>query len=336
MKIAVVGATGLVGGVVAKVLEERKFPITDFIPCASIKSAGKEIYFNKQPYKIRTIEQCFEEKPDIALFSAGSTVSMEWSPRFAKGGTIVIDSSSAWRLHEKVPLVVPEINAHILKERDRIIANPDCSTIQLVMAVAALHSSFKINRMVISVYESVTGTGVRAVQQLKNERNGIEGETAYPYPIDLNVIPHGGTFLHSGYTTEEMKLSDETRKILNSNDIKITATVARVPVFGGYSQSVNVEFNENFDLKEVRMLLSGTSGVIFEDDILNSVYPMPIYAEGKDEVFVGRLRRDDTRPNALNMWIVADNLRKGAATNAIQIAEYFVKKFKMEQKKQAV
>ena len=331
MKIAVVGATGLVGRVIAKVLKERNFPVTEFIPVASVKSAGKDFFFNNKAYKIQTLEECLKGKPEIALFSAGTTVSLEWAPKFAKAGTIVIDSSSAWSMHEKIPLVVPEINAHLIKEWDRIIANPNSSSIQLVMALAPLHNMYKIERIVVSSYQSVTGTGVKAVQQLKNERNGIEGETAYPYPIDLNIIPQGGTFLHTGYTTEEMKIVDETRKILYSNPIHITATVVRVPVFGGHSESVNVEFHEDYDMDEIKVALSETPGIMLQDDIMNCVYPMPLYAEGRDEVFVGRLRRDDTRPNTLNMWIVADNLRKGSATNAIQIAEYLLKRNIKEQ-----
>jgi len=336
MKVAVVGATGLVGNIMTKVLEERKFPVTEFLPAASPNSEGKIIMFKGRPYKVMTVEQCCEKKPDIALFSAGSVVSMEWAPKFARAGAVVIDNSSAWRMHEKVPLVVPEINAHLIKERDRIISNPNCSTIQLVVAIAPLHRKYKITRMVVSTYQSVTGTGAKAVQQLKNERAGIEGETAYPYPIDLNVIPHAGTFLHSGYTTEEMKLVNETKKILSDNNILITSTVVRVPVFGGHSESVNLEFAKEFDLEEVKVQLSEAPGVIYEDDIMNSVYPMPLYAEGKDAVFIGRLRRDDTRPSALNMWVVADNLRKGAATNTIQIAEYIVKEFKTELKANTV
>ncbi len=336
MKLAVVGATGLVGNVMIKVLEETHFPVTEFIPVASAKSVGKEVIFNKKTYSVRTLEECIEEKPTIAIFSAGSAVSMEWAPKFARVGTTVIDNSSAWRMHEKVPLVIPEVNAHVIKERDRIIANPNCSTIQMVMALAPLHKKFKINRIVVSTYQSVTGTGVKAVKQLNNERQGIKGETVYPYQIDLNVIPHGGTFLHSGYTTEEIKLVDETRKILNNNDILVTATVVRVPVFGGHSEAVNIEFHENYEIEEVKYILSNTPGIIVQDDILNSVYPVPIQAEGKNEVFVGRLRRDETRPSALNMWIVADNLRKGAATNAVQIAEYLVKTFINEPEKQKV
>ena len=328
MKIAVVGATGLVGNIMIKVLEERKFPVSEFIPVASSKSVGKEIIFNKKSYKIRSIEECLEEKPDIAIFSAGSAASMEWAPKLASIGTTVIDNSSAWRMHENIPLVVPEINAKTITEHTRIIANPNCSTIQMVMAIAPLHKRFKIKRLVISTYQSVTGTGVKAVQQLKNERQGINGEKVYPYPIDLNVIPHGGTFLHTGYTTEEMKLVDETRKILNNKEMLITATVVRVPVLGGHSESVNIEFEDNFDMEEIRTIFSETHGLILQDDILNSVYPMPLFAEGKDEVFVGRLRRDETLPSALNIWIVADNLRKGAATNAVQIAEYILKEFK--------
>lgn len=336
MKVAVIGATGLVGSVMTKVLEERKFPVTEFLPVASPKSEGKDILFKGRLYSLMTPEQCCEKKPDIALFSAGSRVSMEWAPKFARVGSIVIDNSSAWRMHEKVPLVVPEINAHIIKERDRIISNPNCATVQLLMAIAPLHKRYKITRMVVSTYQSVTGTGHKAVQQLMNERAGIQGETVYPHPIDLNVIPHAGTFLHTGYTTEEMKLVEETKKILNDYSIQITATVVRVPVFGGHSESVNIEFAKEFDLDELKMILSEIPGVVLKDDILNSVYPMPLYSEGKDEVFIGRLRRDDTRPSALNMWVVADNLRKGAATNTVQIAEYVIREFKTELKAQTV
>jgi aspartate-semialdehyde dehydrogenase len=334
MKIAVVGATGLVGNVMTKVLEERNFPVAEFIPVASEKSIGKEVLFHKKPHKVVSIEECLEKKPAIAIFSAGSALSMEWAPKFARVGTTVIDNSSAWRMHEKVPLVVPEINAHVIKERDRIIANPNCSTIQMVMALAPLHKRYKICRIVVSTYQSVTGTGVKAVQQLYNERKGIQGETVYPYPIDLNVIPHGGTFLHSGYTTEELKLVDETKKILNNNDILVTATVVRVPVIGGHSEAVNVEFKENYEIEDLKTIFAETPGVTLQDDIMNSVYPVPLNAEGKDDVFVGRLRRDETRPSALNLWVVADNLRKGAATNAVQIAEYIVKEFKMDLVKQ--
>jgi aspartate-semialdehyde dehydrogenase len=336
MKVAVVGATGLVGSIMAKVLEERKFPVSEFLPVASPKSEGNDILFKGRLYKVLSAEECCERKPDIALFSAGSRVSMEWAPKFARVGSIVIDNSSAWRMHEKVPLVVPEINAHIIKARDRIISNPNCATIQLLMAIAPLHRRYKITRMVVSTYQSVTGTGVKAVQQLMNERAGIQGETAYPHQIDLNVIPHAGTFLHSGYTTEEMKLVDETKKILNDYSVQITATVVRVPVFGGHSESVNIEFAKEYDFEDVRLMLSELPGVVYKDDILNAVYPMPLYSEGKDDVFVGRLRRDDTRPSALNMWVVADNLRKGAATNAVQIAEYVIREFKTAMKAESV
>jgi len=328
MKIAVVGATGLVGNIMLKVLEERNFPLTELIPVASTKSVGKDVIYNKKAYKIKSLEECVAAKPEIAIFSAGSEVSLKWAPKFAEVGTTVIDNSSAWRMFKGIPLVVPEINAKTINEQNRIIANPNCSTIQMVMAIAPLHRRFKIKRLVISTYQSVTGTGVKAVQQLKNERQGIKGEKVYPYPIDLNVIPHGGSFLSSGYTTEEMKLVDETRKILNDEGILITATVVRVPVLGGHSEAVNIEFKENFDIEEVKSILSETPGVALTDDVSNYIYPVPLYSEGKDEVFVGRLRRDDTLPSALNMWIVADNLRKGAATNAVQIAEYVLKEFK--------
>jgi aspartate-semialdehyde dehydrogenase len=327
MKVAVVGVTGLVGGIMLKELENLRFPLSSLIPVASAKSVGKTVIFNNKEYKVKSLDECLEEKPRFAIFSAGSAVSTEWVPRFAKQGTVVIDNSSAWRMHDDIPLVVPEINANVIKENDRIIANPNCSTIQMVMALAPLHRKYKINRLVVSTYQSVTGTGVKAVQQLKNERAEIKGEMAYAYPIDMNLIPHGGTFVPSGYTTEEIKLVDETRKILGDNTILVTATVVRVPVTGGHSEAVNAEFAEAFEMDDVHRLLKESPGIVLQDDVVNSVYPMPLFAEGKADVFVGRLRRDETRPNAINMWIVADNLYKGAATNAIQIAEYMVKRF---------
>ncbi|MBL7904183.1 MAG: aspartate-semialdehyde dehydrogenase [Bacteroidales bacterium] len=324
MKVAVVGATGLVGSVMMKVLEEGKYlpliSITDFIPVASEKSAGKEVVFNNRKYKVVTINEAIAMKPDLALFSAGGSVSFEHAPRFAKNGCIVIDNSSAWRMIREIPLVVPEVNGHVLTGSQPIIANPNCSTIQLVMAIAPLHKKYGIRRMVISTYQSVTGTGAKAVQQLENERKGIKGARVYPHPIDLNIFPHGGNFLPGGYTTEEQKLVDETRKIMQAPDIRITATVVRVPVMGGHSESVNIEFEKPFETDEVNKLISTAKGVVLQDDTDKAVYPMPIYAEGRDEVFVGRIRRDDTVENGLNLWVVSDNLRKGAATNAVQIA----------------
>jgi len=326
MKIAVVGATGLIGSKITEVLTERKFPVTEFIPVTNDTSPEEHICFDNKICRVRTLEECIEEKPSIALFSAGTIVSLEWAPKFAKAGITVIDKSSIWRMHGKVPLVVPEVNAHAIKEGSRIIASPNCSVIQLAMVLAPLHYKYKINRIVISTYQSVTGTGLKSIQQLKNERNGITGDMAYPYPIDLNIIPHGGIFLHTGCTTEEIKLVDETRKVFDDESIQITATVVRIPVFGGNSESVNVEFEENFDMENIRLILSESPGILLQDDILNCVYPMPLYAQGKNEIFVGRLRRDDTRHNAVNMWIVTDCLRKGAATNIVQIAEYIVEK----------
>ncbi len=328
MKIAVVGATGLVGNVMMKVLEEGKYipliSISEFIPVASEKSAGKEVVFNNRKYKVLTIDEALKLKPDLALFSAGSDVSFEYAPKFSRIGCMVIDNSSVWRMINEIPLVVPEVNGHVITGSQHIIANPNCSTIQLVMAVAPLHRKYGIKRMVISTYQSVTGTGAKAVQQLENERKGVNGSRVYPHPIDLNIFPHGGTFLPSGYTTEEQKLVDETHKIMQAPEIKITATVVRVPVFGGHSESVNLEFEKPFDLDEVNKILSSTKGVVLQDDTDKAVYPMPVYAEGRDEVFVGRVRRDETVENGINLWIVADNLRKGAATNAVQIASLLV------------
>jgi aspartate-semialdehyde dehydrogenase len=328
MKIAVVGATGLVGNVMMKVLEEGKYipliSISEFIPVASEKSVGKEITFNNRKYKVLSIDEAIKLKPDLALFSAGSNVSFEYAPKFSKIGCMVIDNSSCWRMINEIPLVVPEVNGHVLTGSQHIIANPNCSTIQLVMAIAPLHRKYGIKRMVISTYQSVTGTGAKAVQQLENERKGVNGSRVYPHPIDLNIFPHGGTFLPGGYTTEEQKLVDETHKIMQAPEIKITATVVRVPVFGGHSESVNLEFEKPFDHDDVNKIISSTKGVILQDDTDKAVYPMPVYAEGRDEVFVGRVRRDETVENGLNLWIVADNLRKGAATNAVQIAALLV------------
>lgn len=326
MKIAVVGATGLVGTKMLEVLTERNFPVTELIPVASEKSVGKDISFKGKNYKVHSMEAAIAAKPQIALFSAGGSTSLEWAPKFAEAGITVIDNSSAWRMDETKKLVVPEINAHILTTSDKIIANPNCSTIQMVVALNPLHKKYKIKRVVVSTYQSVTGTGVKAVNQLMNERVGAEGEMAYKYKIDLNVIPQIDVFLDNGYTKEEMKMVKETKKIMGDDSIKVTATTVRIPVMGGHSESVNIEFENEFDLKEVFELLRNTKGVIVQDDIANQVYPMPMNAHNKDEVFVGRIRRDETQPKTLNMWIVADNLRKGAATNAVQIAEYLTEK----------
>lgn len=326
MKIAVVGATGLVGTKMLEVLAERNFPVAELIPVASEKSVGKEISFKGKNFKVHSMEAAIAAKPQIALFSAGGSTSLEWAPKFAEAGITVIDNSSAWRMDETKKLVVPEINAHVLSLSDKIIANPNCSTIQMVVALNPLHKKYKIKRVVVSTYQSVTGTGVKAVNQLMNERVGAEGEMAYKYKIDLNVIPQIDVFLDNGYTKEEMKMVKETKKIMGDDSIKVTATTVRIPVMGGHSESVNIEFENEFDLKEVFELLRNTKGVIVQDDIANQVYPMPMNAHNKDEVFVGRIRRDETQPKTLNMWIVADNLRKGAATNAVQIAEYLVEK----------
>jgi aspartate-semialdehyde dehydrogenase len=324
MKTAVVGATGMVGQAMMKVLEERNFPVSRLIPAASMKSVGREITFKGKPFKVVSVREAVDEKPEFAIFSAGASTSKEWAPLFAKNGTVVIDNSSAWRMHDDVPLIVPEINSHVLKKGDRIIANPNCSTIQMVMALAPLHRRYKIKRLVIATYQSVTGTGVKAVAQLENERRGEKGEMAYPHPIDMNCFPHGGTFQENGYTTEEQKLVDETRKILEDKTIQVTATVVRIPVVGGHSEAVNVEFGEEFNIDDVRSLISGFPGVVVHDDPSSNKYPMPIMSRNRDEVFVGRIRRDLSREKCLNLWIVSDNIRKGAATNAIQIAEYMV------------
>jgi aspartate-semialdehyde dehydrogenase len=325
MKIAVVGATGLVGSVMLKVLEERNFPVTELLPVASEKSVGKELEFKGKKFKVVSIADAIAQKPAIALFSAGGSTSLEWAPKFAEVGTTVIDNSSAWRMDPSKKLIVPEINAHLLTKEDKIIANPNCSTIQMVVVLNPLHKKYKIKRIVVSTYQSVTGTGVKAVNQLMNERKGIKGEMAYPYPIDLNVLPHIDVFLENGYTKEEMKMVNETKKIMGDDSIRVTATAVRIPVMGGHSESVNVEFENDFDLAEVRNILQNAKGVILKDDIKNLQYPMPLIdAHNRDEVFVGRIRRDESQPNTLNMWIVADNLRKGAATNAVQIAEYLI------------
>jgi aspartate-semialdehyde dehydrogenase len=322
MKIAVVGATGLVGTKMLQVLEERNFPVTELIPVASEKSVGKQITFKGKQYKVVSVEDAIKQKPDIAIFSAGGSTSLAQAPLFAEVGTTVIDNSSAWRMDPTKKLVVPEVNAHVLTADDKIIANPNCSTIQLVVALKPLHDKYKIKRVVVSTYQSVTGTGVKAVDQLFNERNGIDGPKAYPYKIDLNAIPQCDVFTENGYTKEEMKLVNETKKIMEDDSIRLTATTVRVPVVGGHSESVNIEFDNDFDIKELRDLLSKSPGIVVIDDIANLKYPMALDAHDKDDVFVGRIRRDETQPNTLNCWIVSDNLRKGAATNAVQIAEY--------------
>jgi aspartate-semialdehyde dehydrogenase len=322
MKLAVVGATGLVGQEILKVLEERNFEFDELLLVASAKSVGQKIEFKGKQYSIISIEDACNQSPEIAIFSAGGTISIEWAPKFAEKGCIVIDNSSAWRMSPEHKLVVPEVNGHILRIDDRIIANPNCSTIQMVMALAPLHVKYKLKRVVVSTYQSVTGTGKDAVQQLMDERNGIEGHKVYPHRIDLNVLPHIDVFTDNHYTKEEMKMVNETKKILSDYSIGVTATTVRLPVMGGHSESVNAEFYNDFDLDEVRKILAETPGVIVEDDPSKNIYPMPLNAQGKDEVFVGRLRRDESQPNTLNMWIVADNLRKGAATNAVQVAEF--------------
>ena len=324
MRVAVVGATGMVGEVMLKVLAERNFPITELYPVASERSIGKEIIFNGDPYKVIGLTQAVSLKPDIAIFSAGGQTSLDWAPKFAEVGTTVIDNSSAWRMDPTKKLVVPEINAGVLSQDDKIIANPNCSTIQLVMALAPLHERYKMKRVVVSTYQSVSGTGVKAVQQLENEVAGVQGEMAYPYPINRNALPHCDVFLENGYTKEEMKLAKEPTKILDDNSFSVTATAVRIPTAGGHSESVNVAFENEFTLEEVRQLLHETPGIVVQDNPETNTYPMPVYAHDKDDVFVGRIRRDETQPKTLNLWIVADNLRKGAATNAIQIAEYLV------------
>ena len=324
MRVAVVGATGMVGEIMLKVLAERNFPVTELIPVASEKSVGKEIEWKGKAYKVVGLQTAIDMKPEIALFSAGGETSLEWAPKFAAAGTTVIDNSSAWRMDETKKLIVPEINASTLTAADKIIANPNCSTIQMVMALAPLHTKYDIKRIVVSTYQSITGTGVKAVRQLENEYAGIQDEMAYKYPIHRNAIPQCDSFEENGYTKEEMKLVRETQKILNDKTIAVTATAIRIPVVGGHSEAVNVQFENDFEVSEVRQILHNTQGVTVQDNIDTYTFPMPIYAEGKDDVFVGRIRRDESQPNTLNMWIVADNLRKGAATNTIQIAEYLV------------
>ena len=325
MKVAVVGATGMVGNVMLQVLREQNFPITELIPVASEKSIGTEIDFGGLKFKVVGMETAIAMRPDIALFSAGGETSLEWAPKFAAVGCTVIDNSSAWRMDATKKLIVPEINGEILTSEDKIIANPNCSTIQLVLALSPLHKAYKVKRVVVSTYQSITGTGVKAMQQMENERNGISGEMAYKYPIDKNCIPQCDSFEENGYTKEEMKLTNETKKILDER-ISVTATAVRVPVVGGHSEAVNIEFEKDFDLSEVRRLLHEQPGIVVKDDNTTYSYPMPKYAQGKDAVFVGRIRRDESQPNTLNMWIVADNLRKGAATNAVQIAKLLVEK----------
>ena len=326
MRVAVVGATGMVGQVILKVFAERNFPVTELIPVASEKSVGKKILFGDREYEVVDLTTAVSKKPDLALFSAGGATSLEWAPRFADAGTTVIDNSSAWRMDPSKKLIVPEINALELTSEDKIIANPNCSTIQMVMALAPLHKKYKIKRVVVSTYQSITGTGVKAVQQLENEYEGKKGEMAYAYPIHRNAIPHCDIFEENGYTKEEMKLSNETKKILKDDTVAVTATAVRIPVVGGHSEAVNVTFENDFEVNEVQKILSKFPGVKVQDNLEVNTYPMPIYAEGKDDVFVGRIRRDFSQPNSLNMWIVADNLRKGAATNAVQIAEYLLRK----------
>ncbi|HNV52576.1 MAG TPA: aspartate-semialdehyde dehydrogenase [Tenuifilaceae bacterium] len=322
MKVALVGATGLVGKVMLRVLEERNFPVTELIPAASEKSVGKTIKFKGKDVAIVSVAEAVKRKPAVAIFSAGSSASKEWAPKFAEVGTTVVDNSSCWRMYPEIPLVVPEVNANVLTPRNKIIANPNCSTIQLVVALNPLHLKYKIKRIVVSTYQSVTGTGVKAVNQLYAERQGVQADMAYPHPIDLNCFPHGGTFLENGYTTEEQKLVDETRKIIGDQNIMVSATVVRIPVVGGHSESVNVEFENEYDLAEAVELLRNSAGITVQDNPAENHYPMPRYSEGKDDVFVGRIRRDISQPKSINFWVVSDNLRKGAATNAIQIAEF--------------
>ena len=322
MKTAVVGATGMVGQTMIKVLEERNFPITQLIPAASERSVGKEVIFKGKAVKVVSVSDAVAARPEFAIFSAGASTSRDWAPEFARNGTVVIDNSSFWRMDKNVPLIVPEINSHVIKKGDRIIANPNCSTIQMVMALAPLHRKYMIKRIVVSTYQSVTGTGVKAVLQMENERKGIKGEMAYAHTIDKNCFPHGGSFQPDGYTTEEQKLIDETRKILEDQSIQVTATVVRIPVVGGHSEAVNIEFEREFDLNDVRKLLGEFPGVVIYDNPSANEYPMPLMAHNRDEVFVGRIRRDLSREKCLNLWIVSDNIRKGAATNAVQIAEF--------------
>jgi len=325
MKLALVGATGMVGEVMLKVLDERNFPIDELLLVASEKSVGKEISFKGKKHKVIGLKEAVAAKPTIAIFSAGGSTSLEWAPKFSEVGTTVIDNSSAWRMEVDKKLIVPEINAHLLTKDDKIIANPNCSTIQLVMALAPLHKKYKMKRVVVSTYQSVSGTGLKAVQQMENEMAGVKGEMAYPYQIHKNALPHCDVFEDNGYTKEEMKLAREPLKILDDRSFSVTATAVRIPTAGGHSEAVNVQFENDFDLGEVRRILHETPGIVVQDNPQTNTYPMPMYAHGKNDVFVGRIRRDETQPNTLNMWIVSDNLRKGAATNAVQIAEYLLK-----------
>ncbi|HLQ99204.1 MAG TPA: aspartate-semialdehyde dehydrogenase [Sphingobacterium sp.] len=325
MKIAVVGATGLVGSEIIKVLEERDFPVTELLPVASARSKGKEVAFKGKKYKIVTLDEAVTLKPDLAIFSAGGSVSKEYAEKFAKAGTKVVDNSSAWRMDPAIKLVVPEVNGNALTKEDEIIANPNCSTTQMVLVLKPLHDRYKIKRVVVSTYQSITGTGVKAVEQMENERAGIKGEMAYPYPIDKNILPHIDDFQENGYTKEEMKMINETKKILDDYSIELTATTVRIPVVGGHAESINIEFEKDFDVDEVRSLLATQEGVVIKDNPTRLEYPMPIDSHGRDEVFVGRIRRDESQANTLNLWVVADNLRKGAATNSVQIAEYLFK-----------
>ncbi len=324
MKVAVVGATGMVGEVMLKVLAERKFPISELLLVASARSVGKQLHYQGAAHTVIGLEDAVAAKPDIAIFSAGGSTSLDWAPKFAEVGTTVVDNSSAWRMDPTKKLIVPEINADELTRDDKIIANPNCSTIQMVMALNPLHKKYQMKRVIVSTYQSVSGTGVKAVQQLENEMAGVQGEMAYPYPINRNALPHCDVFLENGYTKEEMKLAREPQKILDDRTFSVSATAVRIPTAGGHSEAVNVEFHKDFDLTEVRQLLSSTPGVTVQDNPDTNTYPMPIYAHEKDDVFVGRIRRDETQRNTLNLWIVSDNLRKGAATNAVQIAEYLV------------
>lgn len=326
MKLAVVGATGLVGQEILKVLEERSFPFNELYLVASSKSVGQTLTFKGKEYKIKAIDEVCKLAPDVAIFSAGGSTSLEWAPKFAEAGTIVIDNSSAWRMDPTKKLIVPEINGHVLTIDDRVIANPNCSTIQMVLALAPLHVKYRAKRIVVSTYQSVTGTGKDAVRQMMDEREGIDGPKVYPHPIDMNALPHIDSFLDNGYTKEEMKMVNETRKIMGDDTIGVTSTTVRIPSVGGHSEAVNIEFYEDFNISEVRSILASTPGILVQDDPKNNIYPMPILSKGRDEVFVGRIRRDESQPNTLNMWIVADNLRKGAATNAVQIAEFMLEK----------
>lgn len=326
MKLAVVGATGMVGEVMLRVLSERKFPFTDLIPVASERSVGKKIMCGGNSYEVVGLETAVSMEPDVALFSAGGSTSLKWAPKFAEVGTVVIDNSSAWRMDPEKKLIIPEINSEELTSADKIIANPNCSTIQMLVALAPLQKKYGIQRIVVSTYQSITGTGVKAVQQLENEYNDEKGEMAYPYPIHRNAIPHCDVFMDNGYTKEEMKLVNETHKILNDNSIGVSATAIRIPVVGGHSESINVQLKKGFELEDIRKLLQDSSGLVVQDNPETNTYPMPIYAEGKNEVFVGRIRRDESQDRTLNLWVVADNLRKGAATNTIQIAEYLMDK----------